>query len=628
MKVAKLKAGQSFPETPTPKFGQSSGNIHAASGSGKARSWLGGVQGGGDNTGAIIDAAFTASDYKPVSLNSLKEKLSTSSSSSSAAINSASRLVIPSNIGVELNPVLGGGLFFGSLTLIAGEPGVGKSTLLIQVAAAVAGDGDSSGDSTNVCQTVLYVSGEENELQLAHRSRRLGISDDADIHLLCCADVEAIAEIILNRRTNNLPPFSFVVIDSLHTMHTSQCSTPTSAAGTISQVKSSCEQFLRLSKSTGVPIVLAGHVTKDGIAAGPRTVEHMVDTVLYLEHDRSSVSSGGSGNTGSSLRLLRASKNRYGDAQEVGVFEVDCSAGSNGKLVSVVDPSSAFTGERSADCSGVEGCAVVLAKEGSRVLAFEIQALVTKAHGSSSSGNFVRKQADGIPTGRVALLMAVLDKRLNLSFNRREVFVNVVGGLRLGSSDGGRKGGISTGPADKDSDLATALSLVSSLTGIPVRRDTAFCGEVGLTGEVRGVLSGDRGGVDKRVNEGKRMGFKRVVVGGKGKGKGVKTVRNGVEVVEVQSLLEAVNEGLVRRLPERVVKKKVENRGRVATDIGGDSNNRNLGKARFLKARMEDRDGAANVMEKFRQFREGGQGEGDEEEEGYDMEEGGGRDEI
>uniref|UniRef100_A0A7R9VCI5 RecA family profile 1 domain-containing protein n=1 Tax=Pseudictyota dubia TaxID=2749911 RepID=A0A7R9VCI5_9STRA len=304
----------------------------------------------------------------------------------------------------------------------------------------------------------------------------------------------------------------------------------TAAAGGVTQVRECVGLFLRLAKMTGTPVVLVGHVTKSGGVAGPRTVEHMVDCVLYLEGDR-----GGLNN----LRMLRAAKNRFGSSEEVGVYEMDQTGG---KLVPVSDPSSLFLSNRF-DTFDSDGCAITVMLEGLRPMTVEVQALVTASStgGKSFAG---RRCVDGISTARLLLILAVLQKRCGISFSRYDVYVNVVGGIRLSSN--ARQG--------SESDLATAVALVSSLTGIAVRADTAFVGEVGLLGELRQVIS-----LEKRVNEARRMGFSRIITpdgGRRRKGSLIKKESrrrhnnaNGIEWIKCEGLLDAISAGLVSRLP-------------------------------------------------------------------------------
>ena len=526
----------------------------------------------------------------------------------------------------ELNAVLGGGIMPGSICLVGGDPGmsmtllclydfvvciththtfhivssfliillgVGKSTLLLQMAGSVASIAERSlqyqgvgmgppkpsessrkdedeDDTKKQIQNkggggpVVYISGEENANQIASRALRLGIHDP-ELLLWCETDADIIVDTVVNSMyddssapsffdddessTNKAPlPLSklpsLVVIDSIQTMLCDAAGS--SAAGGITQVRECVGLFLRLAKSTGVPIMLVGHVTKNGDVAGPRTVEHMVDCVLYLEGGGLLGGSAGSGvESGggvSSLRVLRAAKNRFGSAEEVGVYEM----GRGGRLIPISDPSSFFLSTR-LDNADAEGCAISVVLEGIRTMTVEVQALV--AWSAGSGGYSGRRIVDGISNSRLLLILAVLQKRYGISFHRRDVYVNVVGGMHLGK--GSKSGG--------GSDLAVAVGLVSSLVGIPVRSDTAFVGEVGLLGELRPVHS-----LDKRISEARRMGFSRIVTPSaasssqktKRKGKmhspGPKEVSaGGIKQLMCDNVLDAINCGLVSSLPTK-----------------------------------------------------------------------------
>ena len=349
----------------------------------------------------------------------------------------------------EWDRVLGGGVVPGSLVLIGGEPGIGKSTLILQVSALLAGRGGP----------VLYVSGEESAQQVKLRAERMGIPGD---HLYLPAETRL--DDVLDT-VARLGPRALVV-DSIQTVFLDDVP---SAAGTVSQVRECTARLLRLAKGTAhMPVFLVGHVTKAGDLAGPRVLEHMVDVVLYLEGDRYH-----------SYRILRSVKNRFGSTHEIGVFEM---AGRG--LVEVANPSEAFLAERLA---GVPGSAVTVTMEGSRPLLVEIQALV-----SPTGLPVPRRTANGLDVNRLILLTAVLGKRLGVALGGQDVFVNVVGGLRL------------TEPAI---DLAVALAIVSSARGLALADDLAIVGEIGLSGELRSV-----GHVERRLTEAAKLGFRRAVV--------------------------------------------------------------------------------------------------------------------
>ncbi|KAL7510809.1 hypothetical protein ACHAXN_007691 [Cyclotella atomus] len=469
----------------------------------------------------------------------------------------------------EINAVLGGGIMPGSITLVGGDPGVGKSTLLLQVAGSLAtlaersvrsqgiGMGPPKSSENNIGadrqkQTggpVVYVSGEENANQIASRALRLGI-EDPELLLWCETDADIIADTVVNSMHENpsfleeaennnseKPPLSrppsLVIIDSIQTMICDAGGS--SAAGGITQVRECVGLFLRLAKSTGVPVMLVGHVTKSGDVAGPRTVEHMVDCVLYLESGSEVAGDGGL----SSLRILRAAKNRFGSSDEVGVYQMD--SGQDGRLVPVSDPSSLFLATRQ-EGADVEGCAISVVLEGVRSMTVEVQALVSFSPGTG--GYTGRRVVNGISNSRLLLILAVLQKRYGLSFHRQDVFVNVVGGLQLGQGSKNSGG----------SDLSVVMAIVSSLVGIPVRSDTAFVGEIGLLGELRPVQA-----LEKRVNEARRMGFSRIVTPSsmkKTKGNTAQSPKEisagGITQVMCENILEAINSGLVHPLQTAV----------------------------------------------------------------------------
>jgi DNA repair protein RadA/Sms len=348
----------------------------------------------------------------------------------------------------ELDRVLGGGLVPGAMVLIAGEPGIGKSTLTLQAAAVLA---DSN-------PPVLYVSAEESVQQIKLRTERMGIASDG-LYLLADTSLGAIVAHI-----EALSPGA-VVVDSIQTVYAEDVP---SAAGSVTQVRECTAQLMRLAKRTHLPIVLVGHVTKTGVVAGPRIMEHMVDTVLYLEGDRYH-----------SYRLLRSTKNRFGPTNEVGVFEMRQEG-----LVEVPNPSAAFLAER---LQGAPGSAVTVTMEGSRPLVVEIQALV-----SPTGADVPRRTANGLDFNRVLLLAAVLSRRLGLPIGGQDVFVNVVGGLKV---------------YEPAADLAVASAIVSSVRGVPLPGDMVLLGEIGLSGELRSV-----GHIERRLGEAAKLGFKRAVL--------------------------------------------------------------------------------------------------------------------
>jgi len=364
---------------------------------------------------------------------------------SQVVIEATDRLPIPLT---EFNRVLGGGLVSGSLVLIGGEPGIGKSTLLLQV-------------STLVVQArgkAVYVSGEETQHQIKLRAERLGVKGEK-LYLLAETDLEVILSQI-----KQLQP-SLVVIDSIQTVYLPELG---AAPGSITQVRECTLRLMRWAKLSAVPVFIAGHVTKDGAIAGPRVLEHIVDVVLYFE-----------GEPFSAYRLLRCVKNRFGSTNEVGVFEMK-----DRGLVEVDNPSQAFLSQR---WSEAVGSAVVPVLEGSRPLMVEIQALTTP-----TSFGLPRRTANGVDFNRLLLIIAVLTKRVGLRLGNQDVMVNVTGGIKIGE------------PA---ADLGIALSVASSFRDAGVDPGLAAVGEVGLSGELRSVSQPDR-----RVEEAARLGFKRCLV--------------------------------------------------------------------------------------------------------------------
>ncbi|SHF21693.1 DNA repair protein RadA/Sms [Desulfofundulus australicus DSM 11792] len=349
----------------------------------------------------------------------------------------------------ELDRVLGGGVVPASLILLGGDPGIGKSTLLLQVATGVAGAG----------RVVLYVTGEESLQQVRMRAIRLGV-ESSRLYLLAETDIDAVENSI-----RSLNP-ALVVVDSIQTMHHVDFG---SAPGSVGQVRECTTRLMRLAKEMGVAIFLVGHVTKEGILAGPRILEHMVDVVLYFEGERHQ-----------SFRILRGVKNRFGSTNEIGVFEMK-----DAGLVEVANPSSLFIMQHSA--GPVAGSVVVPTLEGTRPLLVEVQALV-----SPTGFGTPRRMTAGVDYNRVILIMAVLEKRVGLHLGSYDAYVNAVGGVRL---------------VEPAVDLAIAVALASSFRDRPVNCRLAVVGEVGLTGELRPVT-----GIEKRVQEAAQLGFTRCLL--------------------------------------------------------------------------------------------------------------------
>lgn len=352
----------------------------------------------------------------------------------------------------EFDRVLGGGVVAGSLVLVGGDPGIGKSTILIQAANHLS---ISLG-------SVLYVSGEESAEQIKLRSNRIGIAS-SNLLVVSETDITAIEQHISNVGAKCL------FIDSIQTMYDPELS---SAAGTVSQVRSCTGILVRIAKTTGIPIFIVGHVTKDGSLAGPRVLEHMVDTVLYFE-----------GDSHGAYRILRAVKNRFGSTDELGIFEMRESG-----LVEIVNPSEALLKERPAH--GI-GSVVTATIEGSRPLLVEVQALVAPTYFPSP-----RRTCTGVDYNRMLMILAVLEKRVGLGLGNKDVYVNVAGGIRI---------------VEPAADLAIALAVTSSLMDSGVDADVIALGEIGLSGEVRSVSQ-----TDKRLKEAARLGFERAIMTSKG----------------------------------------------------------------------------------------------------------------
>lgn len=348
----------------------------------------------------------------------------------------------------EFDRVLGGGIVEGSMVLVGGDPGIGKSTLLLQMCLLL----------VSQKHKVLYISGEESLQQIKIRADRLG-NHGGDLMMLCETDLEMIQEVIERMKPE------LVVIDSIQTMCKSDVS---SAPGSVSQVRESTGVFMKIAKTLGVTVFIVGHVTKEGVVAGPRVLEHMVDTVLYFEGERHAV-----------YRILRSVKNRFGSTNEIGVFEM----GQNG-LTEVLNPSQYLLDGRP---EGASGSVVACLMEGTRPVMVEVQALVCR-----TNFNMARRTAAGMDYNRVNLLMAVIEKRLGLSLSNWDAYVNIAGGMKFNA------------PA---LDLAVVTAIISSYKDFPVDEKTVVFGEVGLSGEVRGVSM-----AAQCIQEAKKLGFRRCIL--------------------------------------------------------------------------------------------------------------------
>ena len=372
----------------------------------------------------------------------------------------------------EMDRVLGGGLVAGSVTLLGGDPGIGKSTLLLQVAAGL-----------SEALPALYVTGEESLRQVGLRARRLGLHADG-LHILS----ETCLETVLDQAARSRP--SLMVVDSIQTVYSEHLDT---APGAVGQLRECAARLVRFAKQGGTSVFLVGHVTKEGAIAGPRVLEHMVDTVLYFESD-----------AGSRFRIIRAVKNRFGAANEIGVFAMQ-----EDGLREVRNPSAIFL---SGHPEPVSGSVVMVAWEGSRPLLLELQVLVDTAHGNP------RRVAVGADQGRLALLLAVLHRHAGIAMFDQDVFVNIVGGMRVGETA---------------ADLPVLLAALASLRDVPVPRHTVAFGEVGLAGEIRPVPFGE-----ERLREAAKHGFTRAIVPASNR---PRAAIDGLEVVGVNRLSEALD---------------------------------------------------------------------------------------
>ena len=373
----------------------------------------------------------------------------------------------------ELDRVLGGGLVKGSLVLVGGEPGIGKSTLILQLCDKVQGDGK-----------VLYISGEESAEQVKIRADRLNINND-EIMFLGETNIDNIQEAIFSVNPK------LVIIDSIQTMYSEEI---TSAAGTVSQVREITARIMRMCKDNGITTIIIGHVTKDGNIAGPRVLEHMVDTVLYLEGERYF-----------SYRILRSVKNRFGSTNEVGMFEMK-----NEGMVEITNPSSILISERN---DNPTGSVIVATIEGTRPLLIELQALTTP-----SVFGIPKRTANGIDYNRLAVLIAVIEKRAGVALGTQDVYLNVVSGIKI---------------VEPAIDLGIILAATSSYRNVSISQDVVTIGEVGLTGEVRAVNM-----IEKRIKEAEKLGFKKCIIPESNK----RLLKNNfkIDIIGVRNVNEAI----------------------------------------------------------------------------------------
>ena len=373
----------------------------------------------------------------------------------------------------ELDRVLGGGLVHGSLTLVGGDPGIGKSTLMLQICQSLGRE-----------RSVLYVSGEESMSQIKLRAERLGV-DTPNLFLACETNVESIVA----ECTATTP--GVLIVDSVQTM---MCERASGTPGSVSQIKEATAAFMHLAKEQGITVFVIGHVTKEGSLAGPKILEHMVDTVLYFEGEKNL-----------NHRILRTVKNRFGSTNEIGVFDMQ-----NGGLVEVDNPSKMFLDGRP---ENVPGTCVTCILEGTRPVLAEIQALVSK-----TGYPVPRRMASGIDFNRMALLMAVLEKRAGFALYNQDAYVNVVGGFRV---------------LETAADLAIVLALASGFSDFEMPGDLIAIGEIGLSGEIRAVSF-----IEKRIKEAQKLGFTKILVPSRNK---ITEVPEGITVIRVSSVSQAIH---------------------------------------------------------------------------------------
>lgn len=375
---------------------------------------------------------------------------------------------------LEFDRVLGGGLVQGSLVLIAGDPGIGKSTILLQ----------TSGLLCKKKKKVLYVSAEESSNQIKLRADRLSIKAES-LYIYPQTNLE-----LIKKEIENIKP-DLVVVDSIQAIYTQNMA---SSAGSVSQIRECCNYLMQMAKNENITVIVIGHVTKDGNIAGPKVLEHMVDTVIYFEGDKYK-----------SYRLLRATKNRFGNTSEVGIFEM----GGNG-LVEVTNPSELFLNEHTSDT--VPGSVIIATNEGTRPLLVEIQALVGTTPYPSP-----RRVANGVDFSRVLQILAVLEKRVGLNLSKQDVYVNVIGGVEI---------------SEPAADLGIALAVATCARDVAVDSHTVIIGEIGLSGEIRAVNN-----IEKRIKEAQKLGFKKAIIPA---ANGLNEEITGIEIMPVKRVIDAI----------------------------------------------------------------------------------------
>jgi len=396
-------------------------------------------------------------------------------------IESNAELRIKTNIS-EFDRVLGGGIVRGSLVLIAGDPGIGKSTILLQV----------SGKLCDNEEKVLYISAEESASQVKLRAERLKVKSD-NLYVYPQTNFELIKNHIESMKPN------LVIVDSIQAIYTTKIQ---SSAGSVSQIRECCNSLMSIAKTNNISIIVIGHVTKEGNIAGPKVLEHMVDTVIQFEGDKYK-----------SYRILRSIKNRFGNTSEVGIFEMN----TNG-LTEIINPNHVFLKEY--NLTQTPGSTIIVTNEGTRPLLVEIQALV-----GTTPYPTPRRIANGVDLSRVLQILAVLEKRIGLNLSKQDVYVNVIGGIDVNE------------PA---ADLGIALAIITCVRDIVFDTQTAIVGEIGLSGEIRGVNF-----IEKRITEAKKLGFKRIIIP---EANEIQEVINDIEIIKVKRIIEAITKSVSNKV--------------------------------------------------------------------------------
>ena len=379
----------------------------------------------------------------------------------------------PTNIS-EFDRVLGGGIVKGSLVLIAGDPGIGKSTILLQ----------TSGEICKTNKKVLYISAEESASQVKLRAERLGVKSD-NLYIYAQTNFELIKKHILDLKPE------LVIVDSIQAIYTSKIQ---SSAGSVSQIRECCNSLMNIAKTENVSIFVIGHVTKEGNIAGPKVLEHMVDTVIHFEGDKYKT-----------YRILRSIKNRFGNTSEVGIFEM-CSDG----LREIINPNEVFLKEYNQ--TQAPGSTIIVTNEGTRPLLVEIQALVGTTPYPSP-----RRVANGLDVSRVLQILAVLEKRVGLNLSKQDVYVNVIGGIEV---------------SEPAADLGIAMSIITCVRDVILDSQTALVGEIGLAGEIRAVNN-----IEKRINEAHKLGFKKIIIPDSNE---IQEKFDSIEIIKVKRIIDAL----------------------------------------------------------------------------------------